>query len=220
MHNIFKLLIHLREWEETQRTSEKLYGFNEYLSCRWNVQYPLQVATVNCNFNINLMPLFSISFIICRHNYYKLLRPQMITRKMTHSDDSLTSRLSLQLKKNQAFVILFDYLFFFATLIFSRLNNLTSVAGSFYFCIINGLTLTIFHAEFLSVQIACLFPCLHLLPHHDQLLSPKTCFGGVQMLLVAFASFSLAWRYDSGCQRTYSLRLYAGQDLEEERHES
>lgn len=112
MHNSFKLLIHLREWEETQRTSEKLYGFNEYLSCRWNVQYPLQVAAINCNFNINLMPQFSISFIICRHNYYKLLRPQMMTRKMTHSDDSLTSRLSFQLKKNQAFVILFDYLFF------------------------------------------------------------------------------------------------------------
>ena len=76
------------------------------------MQYPLQVAAINCNFNINLMPQFSISFIICRHNYYKLLRPQMMTRKMTHSDDSLTSRLSFQLKKNQAFVILFDYLFF------------------------------------------------------------------------------------------------------------
>ena len=106
---------------------------------------------------------------------------------------------------------------FFASLLFSRHDHLI---GSFNVCKISGLTLTIFHAEFLSVQIACLFHCLHLLPHHDQLLSPKTCFGGVQMLLVAFASFSLAWRYDSGCQRTYSPRLYAGQDLEEERRES
>lgn len=56
-----------------KRTTEKLYGFNKYLSCPWNAQYPLQVATVNFTFNINLMSLFSISFIICCHNYYKSL---------------------------------------------------------------------------------------------------------------------------------------------------
>lgn len=83
-----------------KRTTEKLYGFNKYLSCPWNAQYPLQVATVNCNFNINLMSLFSISFIICCHNYYKSLRLQNMTRKMTHFDDRSTFRLSFQCQTN------------------------------------------------------------------------------------------------------------------------
>lgn len=83
-----------------KRTTATPYGFNKYLSCPWNAQYPLQVATINCNFNINLMSLFSISFIICCHNYYKSLRLQKMTRKMTHFDDRSTFRLSFQFQIN------------------------------------------------------------------------------------------------------------------------